>query len=250
MSTRISEIPALREKKRLFEARLCCEHDTDFRDYIQTRIDLLDAEIICAIENQILETPHIRTVNRKRKYIDYIETEKKYGIIYSLCQVGKSKSTIEFIQTCIDRNVSVILSVDNKTSQMDQMKSRILHQIDGLKISQTDTRNPTMVIEASKRSDLNKIIRSTNMNYVIILLDNSSQISKVSECLVQKFTNSPPQKIVIIHDEGDNTRKDFETDIADDSMAKSHKAWIDLVTVLGSTGIEVKRLFVTATPGM
>ncbi len=191
----------------------------------------------------------INTENDKKEiFKKFIESSSVNGLIYAPTQVGKSAATIRFIESCFYFNVPVIVSTDNKNDQQEQLFNRIK---DNLLLD-----NPVL-IKASDRAftrTIEKCVEDKFNNFIIFCLDNSSQIKKVTDllscCYTQHNRMSHVKQIAIIHDEGDTITKDSETKIINGEQAASHKKWLNLHNMINTqlTNIDLKRIFVTATP--
>jgi len=181
--------------------------------------------------------------NIKKKYKKFIDSESINALITSPTQVGKTGATKDFIEVCLDANLPVIVSCDNKSDQLEQFYSRISNEF--------DSRNVTLV----KASDpkLGKIIKEcfeNNKNFIIFCLDNASQIKKVKEQIVLMIDLEDVniKKIVVAHDEGDVITKDYNIEDIEKDQSESHKEWLKMSKYFSRKQVELKRVFVTATP--
>jgi hypothetical protein len=191
----------------------------------------------------------IEKENKKNiRYSKFLTSKSVNGIIFSPTQIGKSKATIEFIKTSFKYNTPVIVSTDNKTDQQDQLVDRIKKDLMGanvilMKVSDKDFKNV-----------LEKCIETGNKRFVIFCLDNTSQIQKlIKEFLGNYLLFSDKMKkikrISMVHDEADTIAKDFDTETINEDQAKSHKKWLEFKNIINNeTQLELKRIFVTATP--
>lgn len=199
-----------------------------------------------------VETFAEKIVNKKNKhlekYVKLINSTSVYGIITAPTQVGKTKSSIDLIETCIKYKVPIIISSDNKTDQQTQLFNRIKADLVG-----TDSINIELlkIKDASFASSFKKCIINGKIP-VIFCLDNASQIEKIivnfNDCITRKIKNIETiKKLMIIHDEGDVIQKDHDIKFVNNEQAKSHQKWIELSDTV-NTFIDLKRVFVTATP--
>ena len=185
---------------------------------------------------------------KKNRYVKFVESKSVNGIIYAGTQVGKTASTIALIKTFFQYNTPVIVSSDNKTDQQEQIKDRIEKDF----ISEDITL--LKVTDKTFKKDLKECISNGNKRFVIFCLDNNSQIEKLIEQLTSCYTRIPKmkeiEKMAIIHDEADTIAKDQNTDVIDETQAKSHQKWLELKdTINNNMGeIDLKRIFVTSTP--
>lgn len=193
---------------------------------------------------KILEKP-----NKKwSKYVKFIESESVNGLVWAPTQVGKTDATREFIQTCFEHDVPVIVSTDNKTDQCEQIHSRLERDLCGAEIKMLKVSNPSFM------DDLKNCIKNNNNRFVIFCLDNSTQIEKLivtmTSLSVRQSEMKTIKKIAIIHDEADQITKDNNTDVISETQAESHKKWLELVHLINTqmSYMDLKRIFVTATP--
>jgi hypothetical protein len=85
----------------------------------------------------------------------------------------------------------------------------------------------------------------THKTFIICCLDNKSQITKIHDKLSN--VNNPVKNFCIIHDEGDVVTKARNILEIEDSQPASHKQWISTVGDYYQKGLNVKRVFVSAT---
>ena len=184
---------------------------------------------------------------KQKKFISYIESNSVYGIITTPTQVGKTDATREMIETCLQNNIPVILSSDNKSDQQDQLYNRIKNNLTGI---------DNILIKVSDRNYSTKIEECINQNktFVLFCLDNASQIKKITQniascAMLDKNNFKKYNKIMIIHDEGDVIQKDSDVTIVNNNQTKSHQNWIKLCDLINKEiNIDLKRVFITATP--
>jgi hypothetical protein len=189
---------------------------------------------------QIIEKENIK----KNKYVKFIESESMNCIITAPTQVGKSEATKTLIEQSFGLNVPVIVTTDNKTDQQEQLYYRLRNGLYGADVTLIK------VIDKDFGIVLDKCIEQKNKRFVIFCMDNNTQIRKLKKELgylsIKKYFDI--EKIMLIHDEGDCITKDLEIDEIKSYQAKSHKEWIELINDLKTGNIDVKRVFVSATP--
>jgi len=187
--------------------------------------------------------------HKKHTYVQFLESTSVNALIYAPTQVGKSSATREFIETCFQAGVPVIVSTDNKTDQCEQLYTRIEKELCGADVKMMK------VADKSFGEDLKNCIKNEMHRFVIFCLDNSTQIEKLIVNLTSLATRHQQQmqklsKIAIVHDEADQITKDRDTDVVSDDQAESHKKWIELMDLINKTMgyMDLKRVFVTASP--
>jgi len=181
--------------------------------------------------------------NIKKHFKKFIESDSVNALIHSPTQVGKTAATKDFIEICLDEKLPVIVSCDNKSDQLEQFYNRISNDF--------CSDNVTLVKACDPK--LGNIITDcfkNNKKIVIFCLDNASQIKRVKEqiVLMVALENIKLKKIIIAHDEGDVITKDFDIENLKDDQSESHKEWLKMINYFSSKEIELKRIFVTATP--
>ncbi len=179
----------------------------------------------------------------------FIESESMNCLIYAPTQVGKTAATRQFIECCLERNVPVIVSTDNKTDQQEQMYERIKNDLIGTEVEMMRVSDKRFV------SNFENNIKNNKNRMVIFCLDNSSQIKKLTMCIGGTLMTSRKnfefiKKIAIIHDEADTVTKDKNVETVSNDQPLSHKLWIELFGYFKQymSWIDIKRVFVTATP--
>ena len=187
---------------------------------------------------------------KKSSYAKFLESQSVNGMIWAPTQVGKSAATCEFIRTCFENNVPVIISTDNKTDQCDQLFERVKAGLVGA--DATVLRVSSSKFSKQLENSLNNK-SNTNNRVAIFCLNNSSQIKKLIDSMkIVLFDNglSNIKKIAIAHDEADTITKDKNTVIATTKQAESHKRWLELVDIFNKRAgfMDLKRIFITATP--
>jgi hypothetical protein len=167
----------------------------------------------------------------------------KIALTYAPPQVGKTNAIIEIVKDCIVNNVSIVISSDNKKDQMSQLFKRLIKAVEmhyesifeNCFITTVDNKNFDSIVEEMK----------SKKSFIICCLDNKSQIQKVYEKInaVQTLTN-----LCLIHDEADVITKARNINEVMANQPESHKKWIEFTTNLHNKGVDLKRVFVTATP--
>lgn len=159
-------------------------------------------------------------------------------------QVGKSDATRELIETAFRMNVPVIVSTDNKTDQQEQLYNRMQNGLCGADVKLLKVNDRTF------QKDLEKCIKEKNKRFVIFCLDNSSQIKKLKHTIgyfsIKQYFDI--EKIMLVHDEGDVVTKDQDVEKINEEQPESHKEWMELMNDFKTGNIDLKRIFVTATP--
>lgn len=188
----------------------------------------------------------INKENKKEtKYIKLLESFSVNALITAPTQVGKSAATREFIEACLSQDIPVIVSTDNKKDQCEQLYSRIKNDLCGKQVTMMQVSNKQF------NNTLKKCLKNDNKKIVIFCLDNSSQISKLIDCLkIQSYEKGfkTIKKIALIHDEADIITKDKDILKINEDQAESHQKWLELVEFINLTNLNLKRVFVTATP--
>ena len=181
-------------------------------------------------------------------YEKFLQSDSVNGLIFAPTQVGKSAATRVFIESCFRHNIPVIVSTDNKTDQQEQLFNRIEYDLAGASVEML------RVSDKHFEKNLKECIETENKRFVIFCLDNYSQIEKVITQLTSNFVRYTQmdnmKKIAIIHDEADTVAKDQDTVNIKENQASSHKKWLELTGLINKRmgSIDLKRLFVTATP--
>lgn len=165
------------------------------------------------------------------------------GMIIAPTQSGKTDATAEQIKTCTLNRVSVIVSCDNKTDQMEQIYERISKKLLG------DNTRDIILVKVSDRNFEEKIEKNKDKVFVIFCLDNSSQVNKITRLFCSWVIKNirKTEKIMIIHDEGDVIQKDNNVETKTEGQSKVHQKWIELCDLIEKK-YELKRTFITATP--
>jgi hypothetical protein len=217
--------------------------DGDAKRFIQSRLDQIDQILYKLGEYSnlltfLFQNPKIQKISKTTIY------DPKIALVYAPPQVGKTASMIQIITDCVARGVSVVVSSDNKKDQMAQMFSRLVRAVqsntifDSTFITTVDNKNFDSVVE--KMSNFN--------SFVICCLDNKTQINKVYEKVSSIHENGKLSSLCLIHDEADTVTKARNISEVVTGQPESHKKWIELTQKICGKGIDMKRVFVTATP--
>lgn len=178
------------------------------------------------------------------QYREFIRSNSRNSLIAAPTQVGKTNAIFEFVNVALDMNFPIIISCDNKTNQFEQIYQRIKLYF--------AHNNKEVSILKGKNNFYKKIIRNYNNNQstVIICLDNAAQIQNVKNNIILASTNGRInfRKFVLIHDEGDVITKDKNIETVDENQSKSHQEWLNLINYFEGSNINLKRVFVSATP--
>ena len=180
---------------------------------------------------------------KKYEYKTFLFKESKNGLIFAPTQVGKTNATKDFMEVCMEHDIPIVVSCDNKTDQLEQFYSRI----------KIDFSNTNVILlkagDNNFKKDLKDNLKITK-KIIIFCLDNNSQISKVKEQLSTNITfeNIQFDKFCIIHDEGDVITKDVNIENITEEQSESHKEWLSFVSYFKRLNVDLKRIFVTATP--
>lgn len=168
------------------------------------------------------------------------------SLIYAPTQVGKTTAMIQLVQDCISHGISVIISCENKKDQMCQFFERLSHVVEK---HYTDVFKDCFITTVDNRN-FNNIVSEMkeHKTFVLCCLDNFSQIQKTYEKMIGICDHGCLQTLCIIHDEGDVITKSRNINDVVDHQPASHKMWIKCINDYVSSGISVKRVFVTATP--
>lgn len=172
----------------------------------------------------------------------------KIALTYAPPQVGKTNAIIEIVKDCILKNISVVISSDNKKDQMMQLFSRLVNAVnlhyetifENCSIVTVDNKNFDSIVDVMKSG--------SSKSFVICCLDNKSQIQKVYEKINSIHEDNSLSNLCLIHDEADVITKARNITEVIASQPESHKRWIELTNNLYYKGISMKRIFVTATP--
>lgn len=177
-------------------------------------------------------------------YSEFINGVVHNFLIHAPTQVGKTDATRELIQVCCEKNVPVVVSCDNKTDQLTQMYTRLSNDL--------EYDNDVILVKASE-SHFGHTVENAfkeNRKLIVFCLDNGSQLKKVKNqfALQILLEKTKIQKLLLISDEGDVVTKDYNIEEIEDEQCQSHKEWIRMTNLFTESGVDIKRVFVTATP--
>ena len=220
----------------------------DAKRFVQTRIDQIDQ--ILAKMGQYSNLLTFLFENPKIQKIEKTETtiyDPKIALVYAPPQVGKTAAMIQIITDCIARGVSVVVSSDNKKDQMAQMFNRLVRAVE---TSNKDVFENTFITTVDNKNfdSVVEKMSSSFTSFVICCLDNKTQIGKVYEKINSVYENGKLTSLCLIHDEADTVTKARNISEVSEGQPESHKKWIELTTKVCGKGIQLKRIFVTATP--
>ncbi len=186
----------------------------------------------------------------EESYSKFLYSNSFCGLLFGLTQIGKSNASIQFILTCFEKGVPVIVSTDNQTDQLEQLYSRV-----SIKLAEENNSCVMKVSDNNFSSKLVENITNKNHKFVIFCLNNASQIEKLTKELWCTLGDTREysqyfKKIAFLHDEGDQITKTKNVDICVPEDAVSHAKWLKLMDKFNHqlSQYQVKRLFVTATP--
>ncbi len=207
------------------------------------RIDELYVELM-----KLTQESHEHDFNN---FLDYgMSSESEYTIDDSfqalftgMFQSGKTGYTIKQMKKAIQKNCIVVcVSCDNKGDQQEQFKSRTEKDL-GPNVK-------CIYVKSSKcASDIKRCIKN-NQKFTLFMLDNVSQIEKMSQItntLIVEYGLRSKQ-IVFFNDEGDANIRHTNVHEIQPGQAKAHRGWIELMNKMKFEKIIAKRVYITATP--
>lgn len=156
-------------------------------------------------------------------------------IITAPTQVGKTSSIIELLKET--KGYFCTVSCDNKTDQLNQIFIRF-----------KEAKLNVFVLNSCKKRNTNKIIKDLKKgkSVVILLLNNSSQIYKLS-CIIKVIKqNISITNYLCIHDEADTVNK-VENREENQIVPESHKEWESHFGFTSEIFKHTLRVWVTAT---
>jgi len=210
---------------------------------IEQKIKTKSTQNVKNFAKKIIEQEHDTTVT----YKSFIESDAINCLITAPTQIGKTDATKTFIETCMDYNMPVIVSCDNKTDQLEQFFQRVSNDLETEDIAFLKANDKT----SDKKFNTNLIKSFKNgKNVIIFCLDNAAQIKRVKDqiVLLTASENIIIERIALIHDEGDVVTKDFDIEHTKPDQSESHQEWLKMVEYFSRAKIDLKRVFVTATP--
>lgn len=158
----------------------------------------------------------------------------KHTIVTAPTQVGKTNSIIELCKA--SEGWLSVISCDDRVDQMNQLYSRVKNN--GINAYKLDTASIDKIAEHV----------SENENVVIVILNNKSQVYKLT-CLLERVSMKTAfSNYLCIHDESDMIIKsDDITDMLNTKIAASHREWIKHFETVKSFKVPIRRIWVTAT---
>lgn len=173
----------------------------------------------------------------KNEKENQVNTAVKNTIITAPTQVGKTNTIIELCKSC-EGWVSVI-SCDNKIDQLNQLLNRVKGEEINVYSLDSAYKNMTEVI--------NHITNKENI--VIVILNNETQVSKLTSFIQKIWKKVAIKKYICIHDESDMVNKsDDIKNLTNKKIPKSHREWIGHFQIMKSLNISlIRRIWVTAT---
>jgi hypothetical protein len=158
----------------------------------------------------------------------------KNTIITAPTQVGKTRSIIELCKE--SQGWLSTISCDDKKDQMDQIIGRMKDA--GINVYTVKTATESIIAE--------HIVE--NENVVVVILNNKSQIYKLTCLLERTSMKTLIKKYLCIHDESDMINKsDDVADMINPNIAASHREWIKHFEVVKGFNAPIRRIWVTAT---
>lgn len=239
LTEKLTEINNIIVKYNITEGNLINEKKELEQQFNNLNVNNQNILNIQAFAKKIINKEHtVKTFFKK-----IIEKNNVNALIHSPTQVGKTAAAKEFIEHCLNENVPVIVSCDNKSDQLNQFYSRISKDL--------NNENVTLVkMSDSKYENIIEDCLKNNKKIIMFCLDNASQIKKVRRAIMSGLglRKKKLEKIAIIHDEGDVITKDCDIENLNDDQSESHRDWLILTQYFSQQEIELKRIFVTATP--
>jgi len=161
----------------------------------------------------------------------------KNVIITSPTQVGKTKYVIDACKRNENRGELIVISCDNSKVQLAQLRSRL-----------TEAAVCNYAVNKATPAVVGKILKS-GKTVVLVMLNNASQLSKLTKLVNDiRFVNDPT-RYIFFHDEADMLNKsDSMEELADGSIPLSHRSWVGLMDLLENTCIPTNRFWISATP--
>ena len=238
LTEKLTEINDIIVKYNITEGNLIKEKNELEQQFNNLNVNNQNILNMQAFAKKIINKEH----NVKTFFKKIIEKNNVNALIHSPTQVGKTAAAKEFIEHCLNENVPVIVSCDNKSDQLNQFYSRISKEL--------NNENVTLVkMSDLKYGDIIEDCLRNNKKIIMFCLDNASQIKKLrKEIMTVRCLRIKLEKIAIIHDEGDVITKDCDIENLNDDQSESHREWLILTQFFSQEEIELKRIFVTATP--
>ncbi|MEY3422658.1 MAG: hypothetical protein RIR48_2983 [Bacteroidota bacterium] len=238
----------MQEKKELTQV-ISHLSNGDAKNFIQNRLNEIEQLLskmthYSNLLNFLFENPIIDKIQKNELTL----YTPKIALTYAPPQVGKTAAMIQMMKDCVARNISVVLSSDNKKDQMNQLFSRLVRAVE------TNYENvfKNCFITTIDNKNFDSIVDQMNSgqftSFIICCLDNKTQIQKVYEKIISIHENNKMSSLCLIHDEADTVTKARNIVEIVSGQPESHKKWIELTNKVYQKGIDLKRIFVTATP--
>lgn len=173
---------------------------------------------------------------------DVIDSNKrmiKNAIITSPTQMGKTKYVIDACKLNENTGKLIIISCDNIRIQLSQLKARLTEE----NVINFNINNVSAPVVCGRLKNKKSV--------VIIMMNNHSQISKLTKLIIKMKFIKNPTRYVFFHDEADTINK---TDIvvseaySDRSIGISHRSWANLMDMIENSLIPSNRFWISATP--
>lgn len=162
-------------------------------------------------------------------------------LICGKTQLGKTDLAGAAVTEAINKGLSVVLSTSNHDNLLLQTVRRIN---DCIAASDLVFKPEVITYKTKKYAKHVKKMEHENKSYVLVILDNASSVTKLTNLL---YASESRDKKLYIHDEGDAIIKNNSMELMP-RQKLSHAAWINHFAALGNAGVDYTRLFVTATP--
>ncbi len=164
-------------------------------------------------------------------------------IIAADTQVGKTQKLIDACKLVLNENHLIFISCDNRIDQMNQLINRYKKQ--NVTVHRLSKRNMPEKVELAANS------LADNRAVIFVILNNAAQIRNAEWFIGLLKLKTRIRKYTVFHDEGDMVNKaDSRDDIANPSIAESHRLWIShMEHIQRLNRIDViNRFWVSATP--
>jgi hypothetical protein len=211
--------------------------------------------------NRIMNTENTKI----RRYKSWIESTSLYFVITAFPQEGKSIAIFDLFLCGIEKSSFGILSTDRKCIQLAQIYYRFIDYINEKNKTieennknalvqtpfiQIELLNMDLLSEKEFNKKVTDYIKRRDHKFIILCLDTGASITRLQKLFsetIDKQEFNIFKQILIAHDEGDTVTKDENIIESIDGQSTSHNAWIDITKML-CTKVDLKRVFVTATP--
>jgi hypothetical protein len=211
--------------------------------------------------NRIMNTENTKI----RRYKSWIESTSLYFVITAFPQEGKSIAIFDLFLCGIEKSSFGILSTDRKCIQLAQIHYRFIDYINEKNKTieennknalvqtpfiQIELLNMDLLSEKVFNKKVTDYIKRRDHKFIILCLDTGASITRLQKLFsetIDKQEFNIFKQILITHDEGDTVTKDENIIESIDGQSTSHNAWIDITKML-CTKVDLKRVFVTATP--